>query len=154
MNFEAFGELTATTFISAMLFVGLVFVVSILTLYLLKASRKEKMVKVLRAKAQHRRNVNENALLKTGSKKKKLSNRGDALPFDLVNPAAIKRDLRPWGFAPSLAFGVCFWGFVGFYHWAHDFECAFGKFSTFVSIYGNRPVHVFFCKKITDWCFH
>lgn len=97
MDFSALSEMSPTTFVSASLFVLLIFIVGILTTSLLRSARKEKMVKVLKAKAQRRRNVNESALLKTGSKKKKVSNRGEALPFDMINPAAIKRDLRRGG---------------------------------------------------------
>lgn len=84
--------------IGGFLFLVLLIVVGTMTVKLLRATKREKMLKILRTKTLRKKENVEGILLATRNRAGKQSNRADLKPFDLFNPASINRDLRRAGF--------------------------------------------------------
>jgi Flp pilus assembly protein TadB len=108
---ELFQNIPPNVAIGGFLFLILVIVVGTMTLKLLRANKREKMLGILRSKALRKKESVEGILLSTQKRAGKQSNRTDAKPFDLFNPASIKRDLRRAGL-PQIWFLVYLSGFA------------------------------------------
>jgi Flp pilus assembly protein TadB len=108
---ELLQDIPPNIAIGTFLFLLLLIVVGTMTVRLLRATKREKMLGILRTKSLRKKENMEGILLSTQKRVGKQSNRVDAKPFDLFNPSAINRDLRRAGL-PQLWPLVYLSGFV------------------------------------------
>lgn len=94
---EALRDIPPNIAIGAFLFLVLLIVVGTMTINLLRATKREKMLKILRTKTLRKKENIEGILLSTRNRAGKQSNRAEVKPFDMFNPSAIKRDMRRAG---------------------------------------------------------
>jgi Flp pilus assembly protein TadB len=87
------------------LFLVLFLVVGTMTMNLLRANKREKLLSVLRNKLVRKKELMDGVLLSAQKRVGMKSNRVDGVPFELFNPVAINRDLRRAGL-PQLWFLV------------------------------------------------
>lgn len=97
MNIGNLESLPPNVLLRLLLFIVLVSIVGAMTLSLLKAQRREKIIKVILTKMRGRKDDTDRIIIASRRNQSKFSNRADEKPFDLINPAAIKRDLRRAG---------------------------------------------------------
>ena len=97
MTPQTLSSIPPNILIGVVLLFVLLGVVGSLTIGLLRATKRDKMIKLLRERTMRRRDVTKSLLLSSKNRVRRVSNRADLKPFDLVNPAAIKRDLRRAG---------------------------------------------------------
>jgi len=98
MNVAAVTSIPPNILIGVVLFIILMMVVGVMTINLLRATRTDRMLKLLRSKTLRKREGADNIVLASRRRSARMSNRADSKPLDLFNPAAIKRDLRRAGF--------------------------------------------------------
>jgi len=96
MQFDA-SSLPPNFIIGGFLFLVLTLVVGVMTWNLLIATQREKTLRVLKAKTLRKKEGSDAFILVSRNRAARQSNRGDIKPFDLINPAAINRDLRRGG---------------------------------------------------------
>lgn len=97
MNIAFLENLPPNVLLGLLLFIVLVSIVGAMTLSLLKSQRRDKAIKIVLAKLRRRKEDTDKIVIASKRNQSKNSNRMDLKPFDLINPAAIKRDLRRAG---------------------------------------------------------
>jgi Flp pilus assembly protein TadB len=105
MNLEILNGVEPNILFGIIFFIVLITAISAMTSNLLKAQRRDKALKVITNKMIRKRDQTDRIIISSKRNKKKSSNRSDIKPFDMVNPASIKRDLRRAGL-PQIWIGV------------------------------------------------
>lgn len=98
MSLQMLTTLPPNVLVGLVLFFILTVVIGVMTINLLRANRRDKILKLLRTKTLRKGEAADVAILTSRRKVMRSSNRGEKKPFDLWNPAAINRDLRRAGF--------------------------------------------------------
>lgn len=96
--FEDMGNIPPNILVGLALFAVLLLVVGVVTINLLRATRTDRMLKLLRTKTLRKKEGVDHLVLASRRRSARQSNRSDIKPFDLLNPSAINRDLRRAGF--------------------------------------------------------
>lgn len=98
MSLEMLASLPPNILVGLVLFFILTIVIGVITINLLRANRRDRIIKLLRSKTLRKNETADNVILSSRRKAVRSSNRGEKKPFDFWNPAAINRDMRRAGF--------------------------------------------------------